>query len=59
MQVEVFWVVTPFGVVVGYQRFGEPCCHLQGEVKMDASWSPRKYHHAPSKPRIRLETSLL
>jgi hypothetical protein len=31
-QVEVFWVVTPCSVVVGYQRFGVPCClHLQGE----------------------------
>jgi len=24
-QVEVFWVVTPCGVVVVYQRFGGPC----------------------------------
>jgi hypothetical protein len=32
-QVEVFWVVTPCYVVVGYQRFGGPCClHLQGDV---------------------------
>jgi len=23
IQVEVFWVVTPYSVVVGYQRFGE------------------------------------
>jgi hypothetical protein len=22
----VFWVVTPYSVAVGYQRFGEPCC---------------------------------
>jgi hypothetical protein len=29
-QVQVFWIVTPCSVVVGYQRFGEPCClHLQ------------------------------
>jgi len=28
--VEVSWVVTLCGVVVGYQRFGGPCClHLQ------------------------------
>jgi hypothetical protein len=28
-QVEVFWVVTPCSVVVGYQRFRGPCClHL-------------------------------
>jgi hypothetical protein len=34
IQVEVFCVVTPFSVVVvGYQRFEEPCIfHLQGEV---------------------------
>jgi len=25
-QVEVFWVVTPCNVVVGYQRFRGPCC---------------------------------
>jgi hypothetical protein len=25
-QVEVFWVVTPCGVVVGYRRFRGPCC---------------------------------
>jgi hypothetical protein len=29
IQVQVFWVVTSFSVVVGYQRFGAPCClHL-------------------------------
>jgi hypothetical protein len=33
IQVEVFWVVTPCSVVVGYQHFGGPCyLHLQGEV---------------------------
>jgi hypothetical protein len=33
IQVEVFWVVTPCSVVVGYQCFGEPfCLHVQGEV---------------------------
>jgi hypothetical protein len=26
IQVAVFWVVTPCNDVVGYQRFGEPCC---------------------------------
>jgi hypothetical protein len=32
-QVEVFWVVTPCNVVVGYHHFGGPCClHLQVEV---------------------------
>jgi hypothetical protein len=28
-----FWLVTPCGVVVAYQRFTDPCClHIQGEV---------------------------
>jgi hypothetical protein len=28
--VEVFWVMTPYSVIVGHQRFGGPCClHLQ------------------------------
>jgi hypothetical protein len=32
VQVEVFWVVTPYSVVVGYQRFEVSCyLHLQGE----------------------------
>jgi hypothetical protein len=30
VQVEVFWVVTPCSVAVGYQHFRGPCClHLQ------------------------------
>jgi hypothetical protein len=36
IQVEVFWVVTFRKVVVGYQRFGGPCClHLQDELTGD------------------------
>jgi hypothetical protein len=32
-QMVVFWVVTPYSVVVGYQRFRGPCClYLQDEV---------------------------
>jgi len=27
-EVEVFWVVTPWNVAVGYQRFEERCCLL-------------------------------
>jgi len=28
---EVYWFVSPCSVVVGYKRFGDPCClHLQG-----------------------------
>jgi hypothetical protein len=34
-QVEVFWAVTLCNVVVGYQRFGGPCCvYHQGEVSI-------------------------
>jgi len=34
IQVEVFWVLIPFGVVVGYQCFRGPwCLHLQGKGK--------------------------
>jgi hypothetical protein len=33
-QVEVFWIVTPCSVMVGYRRCRGPCClHLQDEVK--------------------------
>jgi hypothetical protein len=32
-QIEVLWIVTPCIFVVGYQRFGGPCClHLQGKI---------------------------
>jgi hypothetical protein len=32
--VEVFWVVTLYRNVVGYQRSGGHCClHIQGEAK--------------------------
>jgi len=35
-QVEVFWVVTPCSVVVGYQCFRGPChLHQQGKDNMD------------------------
>jgi hypothetical protein len=40
-RVEVFWVVTPCSVVVGYQCLRGPCClHLQGEMKlkMEVAW---------------------
>jgi hypothetical protein len=31
IQANVFWVVTPCSVVVGYRRFRDPCClHLLG-----------------------------
>jgi len=30
---EVFWVVIPYNVVVGYQHFGGTCClYLQGNI---------------------------
>jgi hypothetical protein len=38
IQVDVFWVVTPCSVAVGYQRFrGPSCLHLQGGEGMDLS----------------------
>jgi hypothetical protein len=31
---EVFWVITPCSIVLGYQRFGRRCClHLQGVLE--------------------------
>jgi hypothetical protein len=31
------WVLTPCSVVVGYQRFGRPCCfHLQSEALLSS-----------------------
>jgi len=36
IQVEVFWVVMPCSIAVGYQHFRGPCClHLQGEATGD------------------------
>jgi len=36
IQVGVFWVETPWSVVVGQQCFGGPrCLHLQDEVSCD------------------------
>jgi hypothetical protein len=36
IEVEVFWIVPPCNDMVGYKRFGRPCClHLHGE-KMEA-----------------------
>jgi hypothetical protein len=40
----VFWVVTPFNVVGGYQRFGGTCCiHFQvGSVLSAVIWADCK-----------------
>jgi hypothetical protein len=44
IQVEVFWVVTPCSVVVGYQRFGGPFyLHLQGGTSV--SYHQITRHH--------------
>jgi len=41
---EVFWVVTPCSVVVGYQRFRGPCClHIKGVL----SYHNTTRHHNP------------
>jgi hypothetical protein len=40
IQAEVFWVVTPCSVVVGYQRFGGPyCLYLRSDVRIEAAWT--------------------
>jgi hypothetical protein len=38
-QVEVFWVVTPCGVLIGYQRFRSTCCLHLTNLKMEAAWT--------------------
>jgi hypothetical protein len=36
----VFLAVTLCSVVVGYQRFGDPCClHLQSDDRLEAAWT--------------------
>jgi hypothetical protein len=50
-QVDVFCIVTPCNVVVGYQCFRGPCClHLQGEVGI-----PPQHYTASQPRRPRLE----
>jgi hypothetical protein len=42
-QVEVFWVMTPCSVVVGQQRFRDPCC-----LDFQGAWSSEtllSYHN--------------
>jgi hypothetical protein len=47
IQVEVFWVLTPCVVMVGYQRFRGPCClHLQGQEIL-ASYHNTTWRHNP------------
>jgi hypothetical protein len=48
LQVEVFWVVTPDSVVVGYQRFGGLyCSYLQGKLldMLNNNCSRKTRHH--------------
>jgi hypothetical protein len=46
VQVEVFQVVTPRSVMVGYQHFRGPCClHLQGEVNHRPEDFDLNIHH--------------
>jgi len=53
-QVAVFSVVTPCTDVVGYRRFGGPCClHLQGE----SGNSTLPHHYTASQFRRWLESS--
>jgi hypothetical protein len=40
IQIEVFWVVMPRSVVIGYERSGGPCCfHLQNAGALKC-WYP-------------------
>jgi hypothetical protein len=44
--VEVYWVVTPRSVAVGYPRFRIPCCLvLQGEEWTSENWYPTTTLH--------------
>jgi len=43
IQVEVLWVVTPFGVVVGHQPSEELSASIF-RVKMDAAWSSERWY---------------
>jgi hypothetical protein len=57
-QVEVFWVVMLCSVVVGYQRFGRPCClHLQGEVDLNNTqfWYFKILRLATKHPALRTD----
>jgi hypothetical protein len=61
IQVEVFWVVTPCNVAVGYQCFGGSCCfHLEGEVEavgspeMFLSYHVTTYHDNPEDLNFKL-----
>jgi len=51
IQVEVSWDLTPCSDVVGYQRFGGPCCfHLYHAVSQPRR--PRLESLSPWKPQI-------
>jgi hypothetical protein len=42
----MLWVVTPFGVVVGYQRFRGPCClHLHSTSLHSEDEGKSNLHH--------------
>jgi hypothetical protein len=53
-KVEVFWVVMPCSVMVGYQHFRGPCClHVQGEVAgMGGNSIDISLHHFTLKDRV-------
>jgi hypothetical protein len=60
IHVEVFWIVTPCGIVVGYQRFGGPCClHLQGEMKAPKRWYPSTTLHGVTTQKTSASLSLV
>jgi hypothetical protein len=40
IQIEVFWVVTPYSDVVGYRRFGRLCCLHHHFIPEDRDTKP-------------------
>jgi len=45
IQVEVFWVVTPCSVVVGYRRFGGPYCMKMRLLKLVSYRNTTRRHN--------------
>jgi len=58
IQVAVLWVMTPSSDVVGYQRFGEPCClHLQCDYPMTGMFLEISHFQAKSMDLFRTDLS--
>jgi len=60
IQIVVFWVVMPCSDVVGYRRFGGPCClHLHHSSSALGRWRrqgpPKSDYLASQLRKLRLE----